>query len=162
MKTSFLFCGLLFSCSALAQLKTTAICPDFVVDILDGRVGELDPKSTFGQVKEKFPCFTNAERESDSSRCGGGVFFKTRDIYFYTARNYIEIGPAFKGKLSIPLLGANRNNLFKWLGNPMIKDLNWDAFQTAYGILLLYYDKTNKINRIRFSTESAGTIQLCE
>lgn len=162
MKMPFLLCGLLYSSIALAQLKTTPICPEFVVDILDGRIGELDPRSTFGQVKEKFPCFTSAEVEAASSRCGGGVFFKNKDIYFYTARNYIEIGPAFKGKLSIPLMGANRNNLFKWLGHPMIKDVNWDAFQTAYGILLLYYDKSGKINRIRFSTESAGTIKLCE
>ncbi len=162
MKMSFLLCGLLFSWSALAQLKTTPICPDFVVDILDGRVGELDPRSTIGQVKEKFPCFTSAEDESASSRCGGGVFYKNKDIYFYTGRNYIEIGPAFKGRLSIPLMGASRNNLFRWLGHPMIKDLSWDAFQTAYGILLLYYDKAGKINRIRFSTESTGTIQLCE
>lgn len=162
MKTPFLLFGLLLSWSAMAQLKTIPICPDFVVDILDGTVGELDAKSTFGQVKEKFPCFTSAEVEAASSRCGGGVFYKTKDIYFYTARNYIEIGPAFKGKLSIPLMGANRNNLYKWLGHPMIKDLSWDAFQTAYGILLLYYNKAGKINRIRFSTESAGTIQLCE
>jgi hypothetical protein len=162
MKTPSLLVGLLFSLSALAQLQTTTICPDFVVDILDGRVGELDPKSTFGQVKGKFPCFTSAEEEAASSKCGGGVFYKSKDIYFYTARNYIEIGPAFKGRLSIPLMGANRKNLFNWLGHPMIKDANWDAFQTAYGILLLYYDKSGKINRIRFSTETAGTIQLCE
>lgn len=162
MKTPFLLCGLLLSWSALAQLKTTTICPDFVVDILDGRVGELDPKSTFGQVKETFPCFTSAEPEAASSKCGGGIFYKNKDIYFYTERNYIEIGPAFKGRLSIPLMGANRKNLFNKLGHPMIKDVNWDAFQTAYGLLLLYYDKSGKINRIRFSTETASTIQLCE
>ncbi|HEY6062769.1 MAG TPA: hypothetical protein VIV35_04115 [Chitinophagaceae bacterium] len=162
MKMPFLLCGLLYSSFVLAQLKTTPICPDFVVDILDGRIGELDPRSTIGQVKEKFPCFTSTEDESVSSRCGGGVFYKTKDIYFYTARNYIEIGPAFKGKLSIPLMGANRNNLFRWLGHPMIKDVSWDCFETSYGILLLYYDKANKVNRIRFSTESAGSIKLCE
>ena len=162
MKMSFLLCGLLYSSMASAQLKTTPVCPDFVIDILDGRIGELDPRSTIGQVKEKFPCFSSFENESADSRCGGGVFYKSRDIYFYTARNYIEIGPSFKGKLTIPLMGASRNGLFKWLGHPMIKDVNWDAFQTSYGILLLYYDKANKINKIRFSTESAGTIQLCE
>lgn len=161
MKTVLLLGGILYSCLSIAQLKTTARCPDFVVDILYGRVNELNTRSSFGEVKEKFPCFTSVEEESVSSSCGG-VFYKDKDIFFYTAKNYIEIGPAFKGKLSIPLIGASRNNLFKWLGHPMIKDLSWDAFQTAYGILLLYYDKSNKINRIRFSTESASTIQLCE
>ena len=162
MKMHFLLCGLLYSSIAFAQLKTTPICPELVVDILDGRIGELDPRSTIGQIKEKYPCFTGVEDETTGSRCGGGVFFKTKDIYFYTARNYIEIGPSFKGKLTIPLMGASRNNLFKWLGHPMIKDISWDAFQTSYGILLLYYNKANKINKIRFSTESASTIKLCE
>lgn len=162
MKIPFLLGVLLCGSIAFAQLKTTPICPEFVVDILDGRIGELDPRSTIGQIKEKFPCFTSVEEESAATGCGGAVFFKTKDIYFYTARNYIEIGPSFKGKLTIPLLGAARNNLFKWLGHPMIKDVSWDAFQTSYGILLLYYNKANKINKIRFSTESASTIKLCE
>jgi hypothetical protein len=124
MKTLFLFCGLLYSSLTLAQLKTTSICPELEVNILHGRIGVLDPNSTITQIKEKFPCFTSAEDEIASSHCGGGVFYKNKDIYFYTDRNYIEIGPSFKGKLSIPLMGASRNNLFKWLGHPMIKDVN--------------------------------------
>lgn len=163
MKTSaLLLSGLLYSCLSLAQLKTTTVCPPFVVDILDGRINELDPRSTIGEIKSKFPCFTSAENETDSARCSGGVFYKSHDIYFYTARNYVEIGPAFKGKLSIPLMGAARGSLFKWLGHPYIKDVSWDVFQTSYGILLLYYNKANKINRIRFSTESTGSIRICE
>jgi hypothetical protein len=162
MKILFLVGGLLYSSLAFTQLKQTTVCPDFVIDILDGRVNELDPKSTIGEVKGKFPCFSSVKEESADSLCGGGVFYKSKDIYFYTGRNYIELGPAFKGKLTIPLMGAGRNDLFKWLGHPSIKDVSWDAFQTAYGILLLYYNKSNKINKIRLSTESAATIKLCE
>jgi hypothetical protein len=161
MKIPFLLGGLLYGSLSFAQLKTTTICPSFEINILRGHAGDLDPRSTIGEIKKKFPCFTSEKDESDSSHCGG-IFYKDKDIYFYTASNYIEIGPAFKGKLSIPLMGASRNDLFKWLGNPMIKDVNWDAFQTAYGILLLYYNKSGKINKIRFSTQSAATIQLCE
>ena len=40
-------------------------------------------------------------------KCGGGVFYKAQDIYFYTGRDYVEIGPKFKGKLSWPLMGAD-------------------------------------------------------
>lgn len=146
-----------------AQLKTTPKCPEFDVDILDGIINKsILPKSTVGQIKLNFPCFTSFEEEGTSAKCGAGVFYKDNDIYFYTTRNYIEIGPAFKGKLSIPLIGASRDGLFKWLASPQIKEKSWDAFQTAYGILILYYNNTGKVNKIQFSTESANSIHLCE
>ncbi|HVZ95851.1 MAG TPA: hypothetical protein VG847_03175, partial [Chitinophagaceae bacterium] len=142
---------------------TTPKCPDVYVDILDGTVNAtLLPTSTVGQIKLHLPCYSGFEEESDTAKCGGGVFYKDKDIYFYTARDYIEIGPNFKGKLSSPLLGAPRNGLFKWLGTPGIKDVNWDAFQTAYGVLILYYNKAGKVNKLQFSTQSAATIKLCE
>ena len=145
-----------------AQLKKTAVCNNFVVDILDGKVNGVEPDFTQGQVKQNLPCFTSAEEENASSKCGGGVFYKDRDIYFYTGRDYVEIREKFKGKLSIPLMGASRTGLFKWLGHPKIKDVKWDAFQTAYGTLVLYYNKSNKINRILFSKRSTELLSLCE
>lgn len=151
-----------FSIISQAQLKTTPICPTISVDILDGRVNELLIKSTVSQIKTKLPCFTSSEEETATAKCGGGVFFKDKDIYFYTGRDYIEIGPNFKGKLSIPLMGASRTGLFKWLGNPKIKDVNWDAFSTSYGILIAYYNKAGKINKIQISNQSPETIKLCE
>ena len=145
-----------------AQLKTTIKCPTFTVDILDGKVNDVRSTATVGQIKQKLPCFTSAETEATTAKCGGGVFFKDRDIYFYTARDYVEIGPKFKGKLTIPLMGASRGSLFKWLGHAKIKDTNRDAFTTAYGTLILYYNKAKKVNKIQFSTQSTETIQLCE
>ena len=156
------FCCIILGMAGRAQLKTTARCPTFLIDILDGKVNDLRSTASVGQIKEKLPCYTSAEAESASAKCGGGVFYKDQDIYFFTARDYVEIGPKFKGKLTIPLMGASRGNLFKWLGNPKIKDVNWDAFTTAYGILILYYTKAGKVNKIQFSTQSSDTIQLCE
>lgn len=145
------------------QLKTTVKCPDFQIDILSGSVNkDIFPNSTMGQIKQHLPCSTGFEKEGDSSKCGGAVFYKDKDVTFYTKRHYIELGPAYKGTLSIPLMGAPRNGLFKWLGDPQMKDANWDAFQTAYGVLILYYNKASKVNKIQFSTENAGTIRLCE
>jgi hypothetical protein len=72
--------------------------PVFIVNILDGKVNEVLPTAV-GQIKERLPCFTSAE-ESTTAKCGGGVF-QRRDIYFYTSRDYVEIGPKFK-KLSLP------------------------------------------------------------
>jgi hypothetical protein len=164
MKTIIVSLSALFLCAvASAQLKRTVICPAIAIDILDGIVnGTVSPNSTVGQIKLNLPCFTSFEEEGTSAKCGAVVFYKGKDVYFYTSRDYVEIGPAFKGKLSIPLMGAPRNGLFKWLGPPQIKDVSWDAFQTAYGVLILYYNKAAKVNKIRFSTRSANTIHLCE
>ena len=163
MKNVFLsLCFLLVLTIGKAQLQTTPKCPDVEVDILDGTVNTiLVPTSTVGQVKLNLPCYTSADEEGTAAKCGAGVFYKDKDIYFYTSRYYIEIGPNFKGKLSIPLLGAPRNGLFKWLGTPEIKDVKWDAFKTAYGILILYYNDAGKVNKIQFSNQSAATIKLC-
>ncbi|HEV8084908.1 MAG TPA: hypothetical protein VGP55_16990 [Chitinophagaceae bacterium] len=164
MKTIIVFLFPLVLCTvASAQLKITPKCPEFDVDILDGIINKtILPTSTVGQIKLNLPCFTSFEEEGTSAKCGAGVFYKDKDIYFYASRDYVEIGPAFKGKLSIPLMGAPRNGLFKALGDPSIKDVNWDAFQTAYGILILYYNNAGRVNKIQFSTLSASTIHLCE
>jgi hypothetical protein len=155
--------AMLLCAVSFAQLKTTPKCPDFDINILDGIVnGNILPTSTVGQIKLNLPCYSSFEEEGTSAKCGAGVFYKDKDVYFYTTRDYVEIGPAFKGKISLPLMGAPRNGLFKWLGAPQIKDVHWDAFQTAYGILILYYNKASRVNKIQFSTQSANSIHLCE
>ena len=147
---------------ALSQLKTTTLCPTITVDVLGGKVNDMEPDFTQGQIKKTLPCTTKEEPESSASTCGGLLEYKDKDIYFYTGRNYVEIGPAFKGKLSIPLMGASRTGLFRYLGNASLKDVSWDAYTTKYGVLILYFNKANKVNKIRFSTESSATINLCE
>jgi hypothetical protein len=143
-----------------AQLKAKVICNSFFVDILDGRVNDVRCDFSPGQIKDKFPCFTSVE--PDSTKCGGAVIYKDRDVKFYTGRDYVEIGPNFKGKMSIPLLGTKRGSLFKTLGLPRVKDDTWDAYTTQYGCLILYYDKAGKVNKIRFSSKNTDQIQLCE
>jgi hypothetical protein len=161
-KFVFLFLFITLATVVSAQLKVKATCPDFYVDILDGKINGLKASAMIYDIKNKFPCFTSTEDESNSAKCGGGVYYKDRDVSFYTARDYVEIGPKFKGKLSIPLFGTRRGGLFKTLGNPAMKDANWDAYQTSYGLLILYYDAASKVKLIRFSTQGTGTIQLCE
>jgi hypothetical protein len=146
-----------------AQLKTTQTCPDIYVDILDGKVNNgLFANSSNGEIKGKLPCFTSTVDDTARSQCGANVFYKDKDIYFYTGRDYVEIREKFKGRLSLPLLGAARTSLFKMLGLPKIKDVKWDAFQTQYGTLILYYNAAGKVNKIQFSTKSTDAIQLCE
>jgi hypothetical protein len=145
-----------------AQLKTTVKCDLITVDLLDGKVNGVRPDYNSAIIKKALPCFSSEEPEDATSKCGGGVFYKDKDLYFYTGRDYVEIGDKFKGKLSVPLLGASRNNLFRWLGNAAIKDVSWDAYQTSYGILILYYNKAGKVNKIQFSTKNSDTIKLCQ
>ena len=142
---------------ANAQLKTKPTCDAFFADLLDGKINGVPPDLTAGQIKNKLPCFT-----SEDLKCGGIIVFKDRDLKFYTDRHYVEIGPAFKGKLSLPLMGGKRGTFFKWLGYPKLKDESWDAFQTKYGCLVLYYNATSRVRMIRFSTKGTETLNLCE
>ena len=154
--SALLFAAVLFH-AAGAQLKVKPKCDAFVVNLLDGKVNDVHPDFTAGQIKTKLPCFT-----SEDAKCGGVIVFKDRDLKFYVSRNYVEVGPAFKGKLTLPLMGAKRGTFFKWLGHPKLKDDNWDAFQTQYGCLVLYYNAASKVRMIRFSTKSTDALNLCE
>jgi hypothetical protein len=148
--------------NARAQLKVKASCATLYVDILDGKVNGIRPDITIPELKDKLPCFTSVEEAGTSAKCGSGVFYKDKDIYFYTQRDYIEIGEKFQGKLSIPLIGASRSNLFKWLGNPKLKDVTWDAYQMSYGTLVIHYSAANKVRLIQFSTKGSDILELCE
>ncbi|WP_207511763.1 hypothetical protein [Longitalea luteola] len=145
---------------SMAQLKGSVSCPPFEVDILDGKVNGFKANTIAGQIKSKWPCFTSTT--TDSAKCGEGVFYKDKGISFYTGRDYVEITEGFKGKLSVPLLGAARGSLFKTLGNPKLKDASWDAYQTSYGALVLHFNKANKVRLIQFSTNGTETLRLCE
>jgi hypothetical protein len=133
-----------------------------VVDILNGKVNGAEAKYTPGQIKGLLPCFSSEEAETAESKCGGGVFYKENDIYFFTGRDYIEIREKFKGKLSVPLMGAARSSLFKWLGHPKAKDVNWDVFTTSYGMLIVNYNKAGKVNKLQMTNKSMEEISLCE
>jgi hypothetical protein len=162
-----LFLALSLSCTiaGMGQLKAKVKCPDFYVDVLNGTVNDQKSNYTQGEIKEKFPCATSVVEESAEAKCGGGVFFKDKDIYFYTKRHYIEVGPKFVGRFSLILLGTKRGSLFKSLGNPKVKDDLWEAFETQYGTLVLHYDvkgAAGKVRLVQMSTESTETLQLCE
>jgi hypothetical protein len=164
MKKMFLLTLLCLSVSiiAIAQLKVKETCPEFYVDILDGKVNGLKANAMIYDVKNKFPCFTQTEDETNTAKCGGGVYYKDKDVYFYTGRDYVQIGPKFKGKMSVPLFGAKRGSLFSKLGNPILKDATWDAYRTSYGTLVLHYDAAGKVKLIQFSTLGTDALTLCE
>jgi len=151
--------------ASMAQLKAKEKCPEFYVDVLNGTVNGMKPNDGLNELKAKFFCFSGSEPEDGSTKCGGGVFFKDRDLYWYTKRDYIVIGPKFQGKMSINLFTAKRNSLFSTLGNPKVKDELWDAYETQYGCLVLYYDKAGaagKTVKVIISNIGTESIQICE
>lgn len=146
---------------SIAQLKSTPICNAFTVDILEGSVNKMYPESPWGEIMTKLPCYTDAIAEPSATGCAG-VFFKDKGITFYTYRDYIEIDASFKGTISIPLLGADRNSLFKYLGLPQVKDNAWESYQMRHGILVVFFDATGKINKLILSSKSAATLRVCD
>jgi hypothetical protein len=163
MKTKIVMvASFLLTSVANAQLKKSAVCPVFTVDILYGKINDgLNPQSTVGEIQKYFPCYTELREQAATGKCAG-IFYRDKDIYFYTDRDYIEIGPNFKGKLSIPILGASRKSLFKTLGNPVMKDVSWDAFHLRFGTLVLYYSKAGRVNKLQLSSKGTETLKLCE
>jgi hypothetical protein len=148
------------TCLSFAQLRAKAVCPEFYVDILNGKVNNVKPDFSAGEIKKVLPCFT--AEDSPTAKCGTGLIYKDRDLVFHIQSAYVEIGEKFKGKLSIPLLGSSRNSLFKWLGNPKIKDDTWDAFEMAYGTLVLHYSAAGKVNLVQMSTKGTEELTLCQ
>jgi hypothetical protein len=164
-KILFIILTMSLASGVTAQLKARVKCPDLYVDILNGTLNGIKPNQTQSEIKDAFPCFTSAEDESATAKCGGGIFFKDKDLFFYTKRNYVEIGPKFIGKTSFPLLGTKRGSLFARLGNPKIKDDLWDAYETQYGTLVLHYDvagAAGKVKFFQFSTLGTDQLNLCE
>lgn len=162
MKTFFLIITIIIiGQTASAQLKATAICPPFTVDVMAGTVNELYPKSAIVEIQTKLPCFSETILTDTASKCIG-VFYKDRDISFYTERRYIEIGEKFKGKLTPALMGVNRNSMFNLLGHAKLKDSGWEAFQMGYGTLVLYYNKAGKVNKIQIANRNTDALKLCE
>jgi hypothetical protein len=147
--------------STSAQLKVKPDCGVLTVDVYKGWVNEAKPNIDPEQMKAKLPCFTSSEKEGPASTCGGGVYLDDKGIRFYTQRDYIVITEKFKGKFTAPVMGVKRGGLFARFGNPKLKDANWEAYQMAYGIMIVYYNTKGVINKIIMSTKTTDDIDLC-
>ncbi|MEO7524574.1 MAG: hypothetical protein ABIT58_10795 [Ferruginibacter sp.] len=162
MRNIFLFLTLIsFNQVANAQLKASNSCAPFTIDFIDGSVNGLYPESPLGEVQIKLPCFTELILEPSQTGCAG-AFYRDKGIFFYTYRDYIEINNKFTGTMSFPLMGADRNSLFKWLGNAQTKDAAWDAYQMRHGILVVFFDGTGKINKIILSSKGVTSLRMCD
>ncbi len=162
MKTILFVIGCItISFAVSGQLVSSSpVCPTFRADVLDGNINKIHSKSTIGEVMKMFPCFTE-KVEKDEMGCTR-VVYADKGVTFFPARNYIEIRDNFKGTMEPALMGKSRGSLFGTLGNPKMKDANWDAYQTQYGTLVVYYNKAGKINKLQMSSRGTDTMKLCE
>ena len=67
----------------------------------------------------------------------------------------------FKGKFTAPVMGVKKGGLFTKFGNPKMKDANWEAYQMAYGIMIVYYNAKGVVNKVIISTKTTDDIDLC-
>lgn len=145
-----------------AQLKTKVDCGTMVVDVYKGWINEVMPNADPERIKVKIPCFTSFEPEGNESKCGGAIYYADKGLTVYIQRDYFLIDEKFKGKFSIPLMGAKQDVLFSLLGNPKMKDTNLEAYQMSYGTLIVYYNAKKLVNKVIISTKTTDEIQLCE
>lgn len=164
MKYIFLAAAFIFSFlnSTTAQLKAKADCGLITVDVFKGWINQAKPDDDPEQIKIKLPCFSSFEKEGNESKCGGGVYYADKGLTFYVQRDYVVIDEKFKGKFNAAIMGAKSDALFAILGNPKLKDANWEAYQMAYGIMIVYYNTKGLVNKIIISTKTTDEIQLCD
>lgn len=163
MKHMLFFIVLLFGfVQAKSQLKVKPECATLVADIYKGTVNGAKPNDDPEQIKLKLPCFTSFQKEGNESKCGGGIYYADKGMTVFIQRDYFLFDQNFKGSFSVKLMGTKQGSLFSMLGNPKLKDANWEAYQMAYGTLILYFNTAKQVNKVIMSTKTTDDIQLCE
>lgn len=146
---------------AVAQLTQKADCAVLTVDVYKGSINDAKPDADPERIKVMLPCFTSFEKEGNTSTCGGGVYYDDKGLRFYVQRDYFVVTDKFKGKFTAPVLGVKKGGLFPRFGNPKMKDDNWEAYQMAYGIMIVYYNTKDVVNKVIISTKTTDDINLC-
>lgn len=142
------------------------------VDIENGTINGLKPAATMDEIKKALPFFTDETAENQGINCDGGVFYMNNDVYFYTARDYVDIKAEFKGKLSKDILNKKIQEVTKLLGTPdhQIKPAGDDEsmmvvyFKMPYGCLRLNYNiSTGNVFEVAMHTKtiSEAMLDLC-
>lgn len=172
MKKVILGFVVLFLSAFTAQAQSEKDKNTIKIDLENGVINNLKPSSTLEEIKKILPFFTGETAENEGINCDGGVFYTDNDVYFYTARDYVEIRSDFKGKLSKDILNKNIQEVTKLLGTPdhQIKPAGDDEsimvvyFKTEYGCLRLNYTiATGNIFEIAMHTKpiNEAMLDLC-
>lgn len=147
-------------------------CGLLIVDLSYGSVNGLNPVSSPDQIKGKLPCFTGMTPETSAENCNGGIFYKTRDIYFYTSLDCINIRSKFEGSFvynrqSIQLIGVSLTELQKIFGkesdyyrSPSSSTHKYPVFTTSYGHVV--FDLVNDhVVEVNICNQKKIDLRLC-
>jgi len=80
-------------------------CKPFMVNVRAGTVNGLGPATPMAKVRKKLPCFTAVSDEGAFYNNGGGVFYGSDNLYFYTYLRFIEIRAPFNGTTDVQIFG---------------------------------------------------------
>ena len=160
-KSAFILSFLVIANSSFSQ-----DCTKIHVDVLKGTINGLSPAGSQAEVKQKFPCFSNATPDGSSANCGGGVFFMDQQFYFYTGKDNINIRKGFKGTCSIELLGKTEKEAIALLGKPEGDITDDDGarfvfFKQSYGCIVIGFDDAGMIDQFFMYATPADKVDLC-
>jgi hypothetical protein len=141
-------------------------CDSLFFDLEEGNINGVSPMLSQEEIREWFPCFSNASPDGSSSDCGGGVFYKNHDFYYYTYFNYVEVKSKFKGKMTYDLMGKPREEVRKLLGelyNTQNKEgfSDTDLFPREYGCLRVKYS-SNTVASVAAHYNECEAVNLCD
>jgi hypothetical protein len=160
MKKVFLL--VLSGCSIL--LGFSQDCSKLHVDIKKGTLNGLAPTVTQEQVKKELPCSTASTEDGSASNCGGGVFYRDHNFYFYTGYNYINIRKGFAGTFTIDLFGKTLSQVTELLGKSAgsidDEENKYYFFKTSYGCICLKISE-GKVVEIFMYAKPAEEVDLC-
>jgi hypothetical protein len=151
------------------QPKPTSIpqteCDSLFFDLEEGKINAVSPMLSQGELKEWFPCYSGTTPDGASQDCGGGVFYKNHDFYYYTYFDYVEVRSRFKGKMTYELIGKTKEEVRKLLGTPVdtknkegFSDI--DLFTKEYGCLRVNYTN-NTVVIVAAHYNECEAVNLC-
>lgn len=77
-------------------------CSVIVFDVQEGTVNGLPISTDISTIKRELPCYSSAERSKESwMNQGGGVFFSSEELYWYTFDDPVSIDIGRQGSTNV-------------------------------------------------------------
>lgn len=138
-------------------------CRPLTIDVRAGTVNGLGPATPLAKVKKRLPCFTGETDEGAFYNYGGGVFYGSHNLYFYTYLRFIEIREPFNGSMEPQVFGrpkaalATEFNFDGKSGRPM-----WaapgDEFLTTPSGCVQFVFAGDRVTEMRFFTRECRVV----
>ena len=121
--------------------EKTDILGHCYVSLKLGMINGLNSTTKNDFIKMRMPFFTG-ETSFSTNNYGGGVFYGTLDIYFYTYLQLINIRNDYKGKIDIPIFEMTFDEIKGHFGDnyKIVESQNFHTlyeYQQPYGFLYL-------------------------